>query len=147
MNKMRILLSFLKSAKHLFHEKVKLFLWSQNFDTDIWHTSKNMLHTRMQAPDTFLASPIPSHFHLISLHFLLILKSIAAPPELSVWNGVTQSLLFGGKNLKLQLEAESPHFKLYNDGNKLMRLVWQHYLQWWRKEIKCELKAITKLFL
>lgn len=99
------------------------------------HTKKHLLHTHTHthaAPDTFPASPTPSHFHPISLHFLLILKSIAAPSALSVWNSVTQNLFFyffWGKNFKLQPGAESLHFTLDNDGNKWMRSVWQHYLQ------------------
>ena len=116
--------------------KKRSFLWSLNFD--IWLKPYDA-HTPA-APDTFLACPIPSHFQPISLHSLLILKSIAAPPELSVWNGVAENLLLGGKNLKLYPGAKSSHFKLHNDGNNLMRSVRQCYLQWLRKDIKCETK-------
>lgn len=109
--------------------KIKIF-WNV-YD----HKTSTLTFDTHAAPDTFPASPTPSHFHPISLHFLLILKSIAAPSALSVWNSVTQNLFFNffyffwGKNFKLQPGAESPHFTLDNDGNKWMRSVWQHYLQ------------------
>lgn len=59
------------------------------------------------APDIFPASPIPSHFHPISLHFLLIWKSIVAPAELSVWNSVTQNLLLSLSFLEKEFQTST----------------------------------------
>lgn len=160
-NKKRICWVFRNQSKfHLVRSNtVYIYIYSNVYDhktstlTFDTHQKTYAAHTGTHtntpaAPDTFPASPIPSHFHPISLHFLLILKSIAAPPELSVWNRVTQNrLFFWRKEFQTTTGAESPHVKLYNDGNKLMRSVWRHYLQWLRKGIKCELKAITELFL
>ena len=120
--------------------------------TQLWHwhlthTKKGMLHTHKHThthtcstwhfPCSPHSKPFPPHLPSLSIDFKINSGSTRA---------VCVKLLqrtgfFWTKEFQTKTGAESPHFKLYNDGNKLMRSVWQHYLQWLRKEIKYELKS------